>query len=385
MVFSNGTVSLRALVNIRDIASYSKYREMETPKNADDHSYLNKAVEIAIRLGLLGLLIGWCFIILSPFISLLLWGVIIAVAIHPVFNWLKTKLRGRSKLASIVITLVLLSILLAPSLLVTESLVQGISYLRDAYEKGGRLIPPPDQSVESWPAFTKPIVDLWTLASTSLQSFVIQYKEQVSGVGRWVFSAIAGIGIGVAQFVISIIIAGVLLVYAKSGGEAAERVLVRLVGVRGQAYMQLGEVTIRQVVKGILGVAVIQAALASIGFFVVGVPAAGLWTVLCLILAIVQIGVGPVVIPLIIYMYSVASPVVASLFMIWCILVLVSDNILKPILLGRGAPVPMLVIFLGSVGGFIASGFIGLFLGAVILSLAYKLGEEWLGNSNQPN
>ena len=358
---------------------------METPKNTEDQSYLNKAVEIAIRLGLLGLLIGWCFIILSPFISLLLWGIIIAVAIHPVFNWLKTKLRGRSKLASILVTLVLLSILIVPSLLVTESLVQGISYLRDAYENGGHLIPPPDQRVESWPAFAKPIVDLWTLASTSLQSFVIQYKEQVAEVGRWVFSAIAGISIGVAQFVISIIIAGVLLVYAKSGGETAERVLSRLVGNRGQAYVQLGEVTIRQVVKGILGVAVIQAALASIGFFVAGVPAAGFWTVVCLILAIVQIGVGPVVIPLIIYMFSVSSPLAASLFMIWNIIVLLSDNILKPILLGRGAPVPMLVIFLGSVGGFIVSGFIGLFLGAVILSLAYKLGEEWLGNSTQPN
>lgn len=353
----------------------------EHEKTDTDQSYLKKAVEITIRISLLAALLGWCFLILRPFISLLLWGIIIAVAIHPLFKWLRTKLRGRGKLAALILTLLLLLVLLSPSWILTDSLLQGVTYLRDAYEQGGQLIPPPDQSVQSWPAFTKPIVDIWILASNSLQSFIIQYKEQVAEAGRWLFSAIAGIGLGILQFVISILIAGVMLVYAESGSQALERVFVRLAGKRGHDFAQLSEVTIHQVVKGILGVAVIQTTLASIGFFIFGVPAAGLWAVICLILAIVQIGVGPVVVPLIIYMFSVADPTTASLFMVWSIVVLVSDNILRPILLGRGAPVPTLVIFLGSIGGFISTGFIGLFLGAVILSLAYKLAEEWLSDS----
>ena len=109
-----------------------------------------------------------------------------------------------------------------------------------------------------------------------------------------------------------------------------------------------------------------------------GVPGAGLWAFLCLFLAIIQIGIAPVAIPVIIYMFYSASTLTAGLLMVWLVLVMLSDNFLKPILLGRGAPVPMLVIFLGSIGGFISMGFIGLFVGAVILSLGFKLFQAWL-------
>jgi predicted PurR-regulated permease PerM len=195
---------------------------------------------------------------------------------------------------------------------------------------------------------------------------------------------LAGIGLGIIEFIVSIIIAGVMLAYAESGGKAAEQVFIRLAGRRGQDFVKLTETTIRQVVKGILGVALIQTILASIGFFVAGVPAAGLWTIISLILAIVQIGVGPVVIPLIIYVWSSSDTLTASLFTGWSIMVLVIDNVLKPLLLGKGAPVPMLVIFLGAIGGFIAIGFLGLFLGAVILSLTYKLAVEWITPDTEP-
>lgn len=347
-------------------------------KPNSDKSYLNQAVEIAIRLSLLIALVGWCSIILSPFISLLLWGTIIAVTVNPIHVKLRKRLGGREKLSAILITLVLLAVILIPCILLAESLYEGIRYFRETYQQGGHLIPPPDQRVESWPAAAQPIVDIWRLASSSLHSFLIQYKEQLTNVGRWLFSALTGISVGILQFMIAIILSGVMLVYAKSGGNAVERVFIRLAGKRGEDFVKLSEVTIRKVVKGIIGVAFIQTTLASIGFFVAGVPAAGLWAVISLVLAIVQIGVGPVVIPLIIYMFSTSDTLTASLFMGWSIMVLLIDNVLKPLLLGRGAPVPMLVIFLGSIGGFITSGFIGLFLGAVILSLTYKLAEEWI-------
>ena len=129
--------------------------------------------------------------------------------------------------------------------------------------------------------------------------------------------------------------------------------------------------------------AIIQALLAGMGFLIAGVPGAGLWAFLCLFLAIIQIGIAPVAIPVIIYMFYSANTLTAGLLMVWLILVMLSDNFLKPILLGRGAPVPMLVIFLGSIGGFISMGFIGLFVGAVILSLGFKLFQAWLKvNSN---
>jgi predicted PurR-regulated permease PerM len=183
---------------------------------------------------------------------------------------------------------------------------------------------------------------------------------------------------GLLQFIFSVIIAGVFLASSRQSSKAVHDVFVRLAGDKGSEFAQVSGVTIRNVVKGILGVAVIQALLAGLGFFFAGVPGAGVWTLLCLILAIVQIGVIPVVLPVIIYMFYTASTVTAIILTIYLIFVSLVDNFLKPLLLGRGAPVPMLVIFLGSIGGFILSGFVGLFVGAIVLSLGYKLFQAWL-------
>lgn len=343
-----------------------------------ENPYLQSAVEIAIRLGLLIALVSWCLMILAPFISLLIWGIIIAVTLFPIFEKLKKRLRGREKLSATIIVVSLLAVIVVPSFILADSLIDGIRHLKETYNENNHLIPPPDQRVDSWPAFAKPIIDLWQLASDSLQTLLVQYKEQLADVVKWTIRTLAGIGMGILEFIVAIVIAGVMLVYAKSGGAASEQVFARLAGRRGQGLVKLTVTTIRQVVKGILGVAFIQAILASIGYFVAGVPAAGLWAVISLILAIVQVGVGPVVIPLMIYMWSTGDTLTASLFTGWSVMVMVIDNVLKPWLLGKGAPVPMLVIFLGSIGGFIAIGFLGLFLGAVLLSLMYTLTTEWL-------
>lgn len=165
----------------------------------------------------------------------------------------------------------------------------------------------------------------------------------------------------------------------------ATDLFVRLAGERGADFADISAKTVRNVVKGILGVAIIQSLLAGTGFVVAGVPGAGLWAFFCLMLAIIQIGIFPVVIPVIIYMFYTASTLTAGLLTVWLILVSLLDNFLKPILLGRGAPVPMLVVFLGAIGGFFSMGFIGLFVGAVILSLGFKLFRVWLDDLSQPN
>lgn len=340
-------------------------------------SYVRNAIEIAVRLGLLAALLFWCLTILKPFIPVLIWGIITAVTLFPFFNTINKRIK-RSGLTATLLVVFILAAIIIPCVLLADSLLDGISRLRESYQQDGLLIPPPPESVHSWPAITKPVVDLWKLASTSTQVFVTQYREQLQDIAKWIFRALTGVGIGIIEFIAAIIIAGVMLTYSKSGGEAAERVFIRLVGSRGQEFVRLSETTIRQVVKGILGVAVIQTILASLGLFIAGVPLAGLWAVICLVLAIIQVGVGPVIIPIIIYVWSTSSTTTAVLFTIWNIFVLTIDNVLKPLLLGKGAPVPMLVIFLGAIGGFVATGLVGLFLGAVILSLTYKLLQEWL-------
>lgn len=210
-----------------------------------------------------------------------------------------------------------------------------------------------------------------------------QHSTQIKDAAIWFFSAFSNFGQGILQFVASIIIAGVFLIYSNSIQQSSHKIFTKLAGEHGSDFAMVTVNTIRNVVKGILGVAIIQSAMAGIGFFMAGIPFAGLWTILSLMLAIVQIGSAPVVIPVIIFAFNTLNPLSAGLLTAWLVITLLSDNVLKPILLGRNAPAPMLVIFLGSIGGFITFGFIGLFLGAVVLTLGYKLFETWIDLSEE--
>lgn len=355
--------------------------DLPTPQNQE--SYITKAVELVIRISVLILIVGWCFLIMAPFLSLVIWAVIIAIANYPIFSFLKKKFGDRGKLAATLITVSFLLLILLPSFLLADSLFEGIQHLQTIYQRGDFSIPPPDERVKSWPAFTKPVIDLWKLASENLSDAISKFTPQIKIAGEWLLAVITGVSVGILQFIGAIIIAGVFLVYSKSGGDMLRNIFIRLAGQQGKDFASLSEVTIRNVVKGVLGVALTQTILAGIGFVVAGIPLAGLWILLCLISAIVQIGVGPIVIPAVVYIFVTADTLPAVLFLIWSVLVTLSDNILKPILLGKGAPVPMLVVFLGSIGGFIANGFIGLFIGPVILSLGYKLFLLWAGDKTQ--
>jgi predicted PurR-regulated permease PerM len=325
--------------------------------------------------------LGWCFTILRPFILILIWAGVIAIAIYPLYTIFLKMFRQRKAWASVVLTLLLLSILIIPSWLLTQSVFEEVSHLRDLNQQGKLVIPPPGENTKAWPSIAKPILDFWRLASENLQEAMMQYSDKLKAAGAWVLSAVAGIGKGILQFIVSIIIAGVLLAYSTAVGNAAIKIFTKLVGKNGENFASTTVITVRSVVKGILGVAVIQAAMAGLGFFIAGVPYAGVWTVACLFFAVIQVGAGPVAIPVMIYMFSAADTLTAVLLAIWLVITLISDNILKPLLLGRGAPAPMLVVFLGAIGGFITSGFLGLFLGAVILTLGYKLFMVWLESS----
>ena len=355
---------------------------MESSKMNSSTFSFEKIVDTIIRLGVLAVLLMWCFDILKPFVLILVWAVVIAIAIYPVHVFFEKIFRGRKILAVIVLTLVMLSFIIIPSGLIIYSLYEGVNHFRDAFNNGEHLIPPPGGTTANWPVITKPIVEIWQLASDNLQDAVVKYSEQIKEYGAILLIALAGFSKGILSFIVSIIIAGVLLVYADSSEAVTKKIFGKLVGKNSENFAEITVLTIRNVVKGILGVAFIQAAMIGVGFFIAGVPFAGLWTILCLILAIVQIGVGPIAIPVVIYMFSVSDTTTAVILAIWIGITLVSDNVLKPILLGRNAPAPMLVIFLGAIGGFLYNGFIGLFLGAIILTIGYKLFMTWLETDN---
>lgn len=355
---------------------------MESKDTNGTYYNFEKIVDTLIRLGVLSLLLMWCLDILRPFILILVWAIVIAIAIYPIYTILVKVFRGRKIIAAIVLTSILLSLILIPSGMVLYSLYEGINHFRELFSTGQPLIPPPGGSTANWPTIAKPIVEFWQLASDNLQETILKYSSHIKVYGGVLLVALAGIGKGVLTFVVSIIIAGILLIYTDSSAEVTHKIFKKLAGKNAENFAEVSILTIRNVVKGILGVAVIQTTMAGLGFFMAGVPFAGLWTILCLILAIIQVGIGPIAIPVAIYVFSVADSTTAVILAIWLGITLTIDNVLKPILLGRNAPAPMLVIFLGAIGGFIFNGFIGLFLGAIILTIGYKLFLIWLETEN---
>ncbi|HUL34894.1 MAG TPA: AI-2E family transporter [Candidatus Eisenbacteria bacterium] len=350
---------------------------MTTQHPASGKSQVDLALDASIHIGLAILLTVSCLLILRPFIPLLSWGIIIGVAAYPGFQKLQKWMGGRGGLAAIVFSLVLLALLVIPVVLLTGTLVGGIQSLVAHFKAGTLIVPPPPESVASWPLIGAPLKSVWDRASTDLTAAVQTFAPQIKSFLPGVFSASATVGLTVVQFALSIVVAGLLLANAPAAYQLTRSLCIRLFGEKGPDLQQLMGATIRSVTTGILGVAFIQAVLAGLGFLVAGLPGAGLWAVVFLVAAVLQVG-AVVLIPAVIYMFTIAGTTKAVIFLVWCVFVAALDNVLKPLLLGRGVAVPIAVVFLGAIGGFLALGLVGLFVGAVVLSVGYRLGIAWL-------
>ncbi len=343
-----------------------------------------KIVDILIRLGFLALLVAWCFQILTPFAGVILWGIILAMALYPVHQSLERRLKGRKKLASTVLVLVGLVIIIIPTWLFVDSIIVGLTDLGADFHSGNLTIPPPDPAIADWPLVGEDLHRILTEASQSLEELMTQYREQLLVFGQAVFDGIKSIGGSLVTLILAVVIAGALLSsdYAQVQGQ---KFFKRLVGARGDEFIEITSKTVGNVVKGVIGVAVIQAFLVGLGLLGAGVPYAGVWTLAVLILAILQLPVMIVVIFPIIMIFNSHETLTAVLWTIYLIAAGLADTPLKAIFLGKGAAVPMLVIFLGVIGGFIMSGFIGLFTGAIVVSLGYTLFTTWLNSGNTEN
>jgi predicted PurR-regulated permease PerM len=212
---------------------------------------------------------------------------------------------------------------------------------------------------------------------------VQEVQPQLRALARWMLSLVAGAGLGLLNFVAAVVIAGLLLRHSAGGGRLAQAIATRLVGERGSELAGLAEQTVRNVARGVLGTALVQSALAGAGFVIAGVPWAALLTLACFLLCVVQIGPAIVLLGAVAYVFSSADTLTASLFLAWCILVGLVDNVLKPLLIGRGSEVPMAVILAGVLGGLLAHGLIGLFVGPIVLALGYELFRAWVAGPSR--
>ena len=351
-------------------------------KGTDNQSnnYVNITIDLILKVGALFLVVFLCFKILKPFLGMLLWGLIIAIILFPVYFRLRGWLGKRNKLSSIILTVVALSILTLPSIWLVNQLVEGVKVLAGNFQAGDMHITPPSESVADWPVIGNWLYDHWLELSENTGESLRGFMPQIVAWGEKTLGTLANTGLGILQFAASIIIAGIFLIFFEKGSESGRRIFQKIVGDRGDEFLEISLQTIRNVTTGVLGVAIIQTTLMGLGLILANIPLAAVWIVLILVMTISQLPVLLFNIPLIIYLFAFMDPLPAVLWTIFFLVMGMIDNILKPLLMGKGATVPMLVIFLGALGGFMAFGFIGLFLGSIVLSLAYKLYLTWVSS-----
>ncbi len=336
------------------------------------------AIDIAIRLGLLGLFAYWSLSVVAPFLGIVLWAVILAVAIYPAHRWLAEHLGGRQRLASALITVLGLAVILGPAAALAVSLFDSVQSLTAGLKDGSLKVPAAPEAVRVWPVVGETIYQFWSQAVTNLEGLILANKSFILSTGGHLLAQVAGAAGSVLAIGISVIIAGLLYSHGPSLAASLRAVATRIVAERGEEFVELAGSTIRNVSRGVIGVAILQSLLAGIGLLMVGIPAAGLLTFAVLVLCVVQVGPGLVLVPVTIWAWTQFDALTALAFTVYVVPVTLLDNVLKPIVMARGLRTPMLVILIGVLGGTLSHGLVGLFLGPVVLAVFYELFTAWV-------
>jgi predicted PurR-regulated permease PerM len=335
-------------------------------------------VQLAIRLALLALLIYWTFVLLRPFVPILAWSIVLSVALYPVFTLVSKLLGGRPRLAAVILTVINLGIVIGPATWLGLSALEGVKDFAGNLAAGNLVVPSPPDGVKEWPLIGPPLYELWNHASINIRAALREVAPHLKPLAGTMLALASNAGVGTFKFLLSVVLAGFLFPYGSQLAAAGRDFLHRVAPDHSEHFLELAGATIRAVSQGVIGIAIIQALLAGIGFKLAGVPGAGLLAFAVMILTIVQIGAAIVLLPVIIWIWMDKDFTTALLLTLFLGIVGILDNILKPLVMGRGLTTPALVIFVGVIGGTLAHGIVGLFIGPIILSLAWELAVAWL-------
>ncbi|MCW2272444.1 AI-2E family transporter [Rhodoblastus acidophilus] len=331
--------------------------------------------ELAAKLGVLALLLYWSYVLISPFLTIGTWSVVLCVALYPAYERMVRGLGGRRHLAAALLTVLCLIVIIGPATWLALDLVDSLRALASSADEWS--IPSPPPRVKDWPVVGEPLYQFWDLASTNLREAFAKIAPQLKPVGGAMLGMATGAGVGVLKFFAAVIVAGFLFAPAPAFVAAAQKFVLRLASDRGERLLVLAASTIRTVSRGVIGIAFLQSLLAGIGFSMAGIPGASLLTSACLILAIVQIGPAPIIISSIVWAWSALDTTSALLFTAYMVPVNLMDNVLRPLVMARGLTTPMLVILIGVIGGTISYGITGLFLGPIVLAVIWELLMAW--------
>ncbi|GAB3277926.1 AI-2E family transporter [Parahaliea aestuarii] len=344
-------------------------------------------IDAAVRLGLLFMLAWFSAKVFSPFLGLMVWAMVLAIALYPLNERIARSLGCSGGRAATLMVLFMVLLLGTPTVLLGISFVEHLMNIHQGMTAGTLAVPPPREGVEGWPVIGPKVYAAWSAASDNLQAFVAQNQEHLRELTRNAVGAVGGAMTTVLSFIAAFIVAGIMMAYAQPGASSTNRIFTRICGPKvGAELHELSVLTVRSVAIGVVGVAFIQAILLGIGFLVAGIPAAGILAVAVLFLGIAQVPAALVVVPVVAWIWVAGdgSTVLNIVVSIYLIIAGLADNVLKPLLLGRGLTVPMPIILIGALGGMVGAGLVGLFVGAVILAVSYQLFMAWV-NEGQPD
>jgi predicted PurR-regulated permease PerM len=366
-VARNGKFEQASTSNTTTEAYVSEHRKIDTEE-------LNATViGLAIRLTFLGVILYLSLSIIRPFLETMVWSIVLAVALYPVFDLLANWLGGRRRLAAALITVLLLLVMIGPVTWLALDLVEIPKMIYERLDSGQLSIPAPIETVKNWPLIGEPIFQFWELASTNLSAALAKVAPHLKPIGSTLLGAAGSAGMAILQFLASVIIAGFLLSPGPMLVDGVAVFLHRRVSRRGSEFVQLAGATIRNVSQGVIGVSLLQALLAGIGLTVAGVPGASLIAFGVLVMAIIQIGPSVIIVPVIIWSWMTMETWTALIFTAYMVPVNLIDNVLRPIIFSRGLKTPMLVILVGVIGGTLSNGIIGLFVGPIVLAVTWDL------------
>jgi predicted PurR-regulated permease PerM len=338
-------------------------------------------IDVLIRAGLVLALAMLCYRIFAPFLVLMVWALILAVTLFPLHRLLAARMGGRRGWAATLITLLGVALIVVPSAVLLNSIGDSVHRLINEVQQGTLQIPPPRPGVAEWPLVGTKVHAYWQLAHDNLPALVKSLQPKIGELAKTALAMVASIGGGILSFVAAFIIAGIIMAFGEAGDRASRAIFARIVGVdRGDQFTALSVATIRAVAQGVIGIAFIQAILVGLCLLVAVVPLAGVWAVVVLVLGIAQVPALIVTLPAIAYLWMSGGYGTgeAAVYSVLLFVTGMADNVLKPLLLGRGVDAPMPVILLGALGGMAAGGIVGLFVGAVLLALGYQIFMSWV-------
>jgi predicted PurR-regulated permease PerM len=345
-----------------------------------DRNLPRTLLDTLIRAGLITALVVSCYEVFHPFLSLMLWSVILAITLYPLHLLLRPHLGNSDSRAATLIVLVAMAVLLLPIYLLGASLGDSVEVAIDTVKSGSLRIPSPPDSVAGWPLIGESLHGFWEQASSDLTSLLQRLAPYIKDVTLVLLGKIAGAGAGFLVFIAALVIGAIIMAYGDNGHRSAQRIAARIIAPeRSGHFVLLCTATIRAVAQGVIGIAFVQMLLLGIGFMVMGVPGAGLLAMGVLLLGIMQLPLPLITLPVIAFVFYSEGPTLAAIiFTIYTMLAGLVDNVLKPLLLGRGVDVPMPVVLIGALGGMLSGGIIGLFIGPVVLAVGYKLFWQWV-------